>query len=71
MLQTCNDEFGKYIDDNVEQLQKHPCYIPFHAYIYGISIRMRQKHRCTKGIFYWSGGAKKYNDTQVIHRELL
>lgn len=66
------DVFCKYIDDNVELIQKHPCYIPFHAYTWNRHTEKTDALLHSKKILpVYIDGVKNYNDKQVIHRELL
>ena len=66
------DEFDKYIDDNVELLRNHPCYIPFHAYTWNSHTTETDASLHSKNIIpIYIDGVKNYNDINVIHRELL
>lgn len=65
-------EFASQIENNIRALEKYRHYIPFHAYTWGhynnqMSAFLRYNHIIPVLI----DGAKNYNDSSVIHRELL
>lgn len=66
------DELKQSIESNVDLLNKHTRYIPFHAYAYGdhnaISDTLLYNNSLTPILI---DGMMNYNDLQVIHRELL
>ena len=66
------DEFGRYIDENLKLIQQHPGYIPFHAYTWGRHTLGTDAYLHSKRITpVYIDGMKNYNDTEVVHRELL
>ena len=66
------EEFLTHIEKNIEVLQTHPCYVPFHAYTWGRHTYITDKVLYTKGIIpVYADGMKNYNTHQMIHRELL
>ena len=65
------EEFAMHIENNVEILHTHPCYIPFHAYTWGRHNDMTDKMLKSKHIIpVYIDGMKNYNQL-IIHRELL
>lgn len=66
------DEFRQHIDSNVELLQTHPCFIPFHAYTWGRHTADTDAYLLSKKIIpVYIDGMKNYNEPNEIHRELL
>lgn len=66
------DEFLIHIEKNVEVLQTHPCYIPFHAYTWERHTEVTDEALHKKMITpVYVDGMKNYSGTNVIHRELL
>ena len=66
------EEFIQSIAQNVELLQTHPRFIPFHAYTWGIHNEMTDILLQSKNIIpVYMDGMKNYREQQVIHRELL
>ncbi len=67
-----NAEFIASIEKNKKILSKHPCYIPFFAYTYGIHSncydRLLQKNNLIPVLV---GGSRNYRWTGSIDRELL
>ena len=68
----CKDEFILHIEKNIEILQAHPRYVPFHAYTWGrhteVTDNILQSNRI---IPVYIDGMKNYNDIYIIHRELI
>lgn len=65
-------EFAEYIDKNIQLLSNHPRYISFHAYTWGHHTKATDKQLAQMNIIpVLMDGAKNYNDTRYIHRELL
>lgn len=66
------EEFRTSVEQNVQLLSTHPNYIPFWAYTYGthtdFTDSFLQKQRIIPVLV---DGVKNYNDTTVVHRELL
>ena len=66
------EQFAYQVNENVALLKTHPCYIPFYAYTWG-------KHNAQTDNYLHSfqitpvyiDEMKNYNDSKVIHRELL
>ena len=66
------EDFVIHIEKNIEILQSHLCYVPFHAYTWGRHNELTDKILHTKRIIpVYVDGMKNYNATDVIHRELL
>ena len=66
------DEFLIHIENNIEVLHTHPCYIPFHAYTWGRHTEMSDNILQSKHITpVYVDGMKNYNLPIIIHRELL
>lgn len=66
------EEFVNQIQKNVSILSKYDGYIPFHAYTWG--KHDFQNDATLKGLGIvpvYMDGQKNYNDSKVIHRELL
>lgn len=71
-IKRTEDEFSKSVDMNVNVLNQHPRYIPFHAYTYGShNARLDEKLYGKALLPVLIDGLKNYNDTNAIHRELL
>ena len=66
------EEFLIHIEKNIEVLQPHPCYVPFHAYTWGRHTEYTDEVLHRKMITpVYVDGMKNYNATSVIHREVL
>lgn len=66
------EEFLLHIVQNIDVLQTHPCYIPFHAYTWGQHTNMTNSILQFKHIIpVYIDGMKNYNNISVIHREIL
>ena len=66
------EEFIQSIAQNVELLQTHPRFIPFHAYTWGRHNEMTDILLQSKNIIpVYMDGMKNYREQQVIHRELF
>lgn len=66
------DEFVESAELNVKMLSTHPNYIPFWAYTYGDHTQMSDEYLREQGIVpVYIDGVKNYNDSTVIHRELI
>ena len=66
------EEFVMHIEKNIEVLQTHPCYIPFHAYTWGRHTEMTDNILQSKRIIpVYIDGMKNYNTPIIVHRELL
>lgn len=64
--------FEKSVEMNVALLNKHPRYIPFHAYTYGDHNVSSDNIFNQKSVVpVLIDGMKNYNETLFIHRELL
>lgn len=60
------------IEQNIELLHAHPCYIPFHAYTWGKHNGVTDTILQSKNIIpVYMDGMSNYSDFKVIHRELL
>lgn len=67
-----DNEFVASADRNVELLRKHPNYVPFWAYTYGAHTEQTDVYLHGKQIVpVYVDKKKNYNDSTVIHRELL
>lgn len=66
------EDFQKHINMNIQLLQKHPNYVPFHAYTWG---RYTKETNDILKDFYiipvYIDGMKNYNEINYIHREIL
>ncbi len=66
------DEFKLGIELNIERLHTHPRYIPFHAYTWGKHTSETDRYLSSKDIIpVCMDGKKNYNDSTVVHRELI
>ncbi len=66
------EEFIQSIAQNVELLQTHPHFIPFHAYTWGRHNGMTDIILQSKNIIpVYMDGMKNYNNQHIIHRELF
>lgn len=66
------NEFRTSVGLNVQLLSTHPNYIPFWAYTYGTHTDYTDSFLQIKHIVpVYVDGQKNFNDTNVIHRELL
>ncbi len=66
------EEFIQSIAQNVELLQTHPRFIPFHAYTWGRHNGMTDIILQSKNIIpVYMDGMKNYNNQHIIHRELF
>lgn len=66
------NEFKLSIEQNIELLHAHPCYIPFHAYTWGKHNGMTDIILQSKNIIpVYMDGMKNYNNQHIIHRELF
>lgn len=64
------DEFKRSVQQNIDLLQTHPCYIPFHAYTWGRHTSNSDAYLLSQGIKPVNmDGVKNYNDSKIIHRE--
>jgi len=67
-----SEEFEESVEKNVKFLSTHPKYIPFWAYTYGCHTTQTDGYLRTQHIIpVYIDGVMNYNDTKVIHRELL
>ena len=67
-----DNEFVASADRDVELLRKHPNYVPFWAYTYGVHTDKTDAYLRERGIVpIYIDGKKNYNEVYVIHRELL
>ena len=67
-----NENFRKHIDLNLEILQNHPCYVPFHAYTWGrYTNETNDILKAIHLIPVYVDGMKNYNEINYIHREML
>lgn len=65
-------EFEQSVVKNVEVLSTHPCYVPFYAYTYGEHTKYTDKSLYSHNMIpVYIEGLKNYNETRLIHRELL
>lgn len=65
-------EFKQSIEQNIERLHTHPRYIPFHAYTWGKHTKSTDAYLQSEGIIpVYIDGKKNYNDSTVVHRELM
>jgi len=66
------NELKLSIEQNIELLHAHPCYIPFHAYTWGKHNGMTDIILQSKNIIpVYMDGMKNYNNQHIIHRELF
>ncbi len=66
------EEFAESVKRNIGLLSGHPNYIPFMAYTYGAHSDRTDDYLHHQGIVpIYIDGMKNYNDSNVIHRELL
>lgn len=66
------NELKLSIEQNIELLYAHPCYIPFHAYTWGKHNGVTDTILQSKNIIpVYMDGMSNYSDFKVIHRELL
>lgn len=66
------NELKLSIEQNIELLHAHPCYIPFHAYTWGKHNGVTDTILQSKNIIpVYMDGMSNYSDFKVIHRELL
>ena len=66
------NEFAESVARNMSTLQNHPNYVPFWAYTYGEHTNKTDDYLHRQGIVpIYIDGMKNYNDSNVIHRELL
>ena len=66
------NEFKLSIEQNIELLHAHPCYIPFHAYTWGRYTKGSNSVLTQMNITpVLIDGMKNYNNRNVMHRELL
>lgn len=64
--------FELSIRQNIELLQTHPRYIPFHAYTWGEHTQITDLYLHSKGITpVYIDGRMNYNESTVTHRELI
>lgn len=66
------EDFQKHINMNIKLLQKHPNYVPFHAYTWGRCTKETNdilKNLCVTPVYV--DGMKNYNEPNCIHREIL
>ncbi len=66
------EDFQKHINMNIQLLQKHPNYVPFHAYTWGRYKKQTNdilKNLCVTPVYV--DGMKNYNEPNCIHRENL
>lgn len=66
------EQFMRHIGENVLLLNKHPRYIPFHAYTWGrYNVQTDTYLHSTQIVPVYMDGMKNYNKKKFIHRELL
>ena len=66
------NELKLSIEQNIELLHAHPCYISFHAYTWGKHNGVTDTILQSKNIIpVYMDGMSNYSDFKVIHRELL
>lgn len=66
------DVFKQSIAQNIELLHTHQRYIPFHAYTWGRHTKATDAYLQAQGITpVLMDGMKNYNESDVIHRELM
>lgn len=66
------EDFKTYIDTNLELLQNHPCFAPFHAYTYGFHNNDEDDYLQKKKLSsVLVDGQYNYNCRKFLHRELL
>ena len=66
------EQFTHHINENVLLLKTHPRYIPFHAYTWGRYTMQTDEILHSKQITpVYVDGMKNYNESNIIHRELL
>ena len=71
-LEMSADEFEFSIRQNIELLQTHLRYIPFHAYTWGEHTQTTDLYLHSKGITpVYIDGVKNFNNLDVIHREIM
>ena len=65
-------EFEKSVEHNVNLLKAHSIYVPFWAYTYGNHTKASDDYLRLQGIVpVYIDGQKNYNDSTVVHRELI
>lgn len=71
-LDMSTDEFIQSTEQNVELLNTHQRYIPFHAYTWGRHTKATDAYLQAQDITpVLMDGMKNYNESDVIHRELM
>lgn len=66
------EEFEKSAEQNVNLLKGHPNYVLFWAYTYGVFTDMTDAYLRGEGIVpIYVDGKMNFNETNIIHRELL
>ena len=66
------EEFAVYVSTCEQELSTHPAFIPFFAYPYGAYSRITDDVLYAKRIVpVIADGCVNYNDSNVIHREIL
>ena len=67
-----DEEFRTSVEQNVSLLSVHPKYIPLWAYTYGTHTVFTDNFLQEQQIIpVYIDGEKNYDDTEVVHRELL
>ena len=65
-------EFAESLNCNIGLLSEHPNYIPFWAYTYGDHSNKTDDYLHRQGLVpIYIDGMKNYNESKLIHRELL
>lgn len=65
-------EFAESVKCNIQVLSAHPRYVPFHAYTWGRHTYDTDVYLLSQGIKpVLMDGMKNYDETGVIHRQLL
>lgn len=71
-LEISAHEFEHSIAKNIEFLHTHPRYILFYAYTWGKHTKATDAYLLSQGIMpIYIDGIANYNDSTVIHRELI
>lgn len=66
------DEFKQSVEQNNGLLHAHPRYIPYHAYTWGHHTKETDGYLWSREIIpVYADGVKNYNESKIIHRELL
>ena len=72
VIEMTDADFSESVERNVSALQNHPNYVPFWAYTYGAHTDHTDAFlRRKKIVPVYIDGKKNYDDSTVVHRELI